>query len=68
MRAIRIHVTDYAQADAVWQLLLEQTTVEAAECHMDGVGMVWAWSRCASDCSLAHATTAAVHTILAPVP
>jgi hypothetical protein len=65
---IRIHCNDYAQADAVWQMLLEQSAIREAECHMDGVGKVWTWARCAFDCSSVHATTVAVRTTLAPVP
>jgi hypothetical protein len=66
--AVRIHCSDYSQADAVWQMLLEQTTIHEAECHMDGVGKVWTWARCAFDCSSVHATTVAVRTTLAPAP
>lgn len=67
MNPVRIHCTDYAQADAVWQMLLEQTAITDAECHMDGVGMVWRWARPAFDCSSAHATVAAAHTTLVQV-
>ena len=42
---VRVHVDSHQQADLVWQMLLDQNHIDAAECHVDLIGQVWTWDR-----------------------